>query len=192
MPIGLNKDRSSKATRQVKDRQISRNKQFFSSPGFVFVLRAEVEAIFDYSSPDEHSRQPFCVFPLKTSLKLVFIEYYYMQYYLHLVILKATRIPKIFWRTGDEAAQGKKLGLKKIYAYAGLFCLITLIALAMILLVPKHGQPLPGILDFGPAGVGVFPEVEEFGVVLYGFLFLPLLFIDLPQHVETLSKYVSI
>ena len=33
----------------------------------------------------------------------------------------------------------------------------------------QPGQPLPGILNFGQAGVGVFPEVEEFSAALYSF-----------------------
>jgi hypothetical protein len=32
-------------------------------------------------------------------------------------------------------------------------------------------QPLPGILDFGETRDGVFPEVNEFLVVLYGFVY---------------------
>ena len=37
--------------------------------------------------------------------------------------------------------------------------------LASIILQPR--QPLPGILDFGLAGVGVLPEVEELYAVLH-------------------------
>jgi hypothetical protein len=40
---------------------------------------------------------------------------------------------------------------------------------------------LPGILNLGLAGVGVFSEVEEFCVALYGLFLLPLLFMDIPQ-----------
>jgi hypothetical protein len=32
----------------------------------------------------------------------------------------------------------------------------------------QPSQPLPGILNFGEAGVGVFPEVEEFVIVFAG------------------------
>jgi hypothetical protein len=47
----------------------------------------------------------------------------------------------------------------------------------------QASQPLPGILDFGDAGVGVLPEVEEFLIMLSGLCFLPLLLGDLPQHI---------
>jgi hypothetical protein len=29
----------------------------------------------------------------------------------------------------------------------------------------QPGQPLPGVGDVGQAGIGVFPEVEEFAVI---------------------------
>jgi hypothetical protein len=38
--------------------------------------------------------------------------------------------------------------------------------MSMDLFAPLPRQPLPGILDFGEAGVGVLPEVEEFLVLL--------------------------
>jgi hypothetical protein len=44
----------------------------------------------------------------------------------------------------------------------------------MLALQPR--QSLPGIFDFGEAGVGVLREVEEFLVVVYNFAFVALLF----------------
>jgi hypothetical protein len=40
-------------------------------------------------------------------------------------------------------------------------------ALFQLRLQPR--QPLPGILDFGPAGVDVFPEIEKARVTFYDF-----------------------
>src|SRR4030042_2306307 len=53
-------------------------------------------------------------------------------------------------------------------------------------------QPLPGILDFGPAGVGIFPEIEEFPVLLGGFGFLSLLFAYFSKLVIGLSIDIAV
>ena len=45
-------------------------------------------------------------------------------------------------------------------------------------------QPLPRIVNFGEAGIGVFPKGEESFVKLDGFGCVALLFMDLAQHVE--------
>jgi hypothetical protein len=37
-------------------------------------------------------------------------------------------------------------------------------------LLVQPRQPIPGVLDFGQAGVGVFPEVEDTLVLLRGLL----------------------
>jgi hypothetical protein len=45
------------------------------------------------------------------------------------------------------------------------------------------GQSLFGILDFGYAGVGVLPQLEEFAVVGLGFSFVPFLLVHFSQAV---------
>ena len=44
--------------------------------------------------------------------------------------------------------------------------------------LPHSGQPLPGVIDFGQVGVGVFPEVKESPIIFGGlglqtFCFIP-------------------
>ena len=53
-------------------------------------------------------------------------------------------------------------------------------------------QPLPGIRKLGQAGVGVFPEVEEFRVILDRLGFVAGLLEDLPEHVEAPGILLSI
>ena len=53
-------------------------------------------------------------------------------------------------------------------------------------------QPLLRIFHFREAGIGVFPEVEEFLIVLDGFGFIALLLVDFAQHIEGFGVYVAV
>ena len=61
---------------------------------------------------------------------------------------------------------------------------------ASIALQPS--QPLLRILNLSNTRISVFPGVEEFLVMLYGFGFVPLLLVNLTEHVEALGVDVAI
>jgi len=44
------------------------------------------------------------------------------------------------------------------------------IILLNIIHLLQPSQPLAGILNFREAGIGVIPEIEEFFIMLYGFV----------------------
>lgn len=55
----------------------------------------------------------------------------------------------------------------------------------------QRGRAGFGVVDFGLAGVEVFPQVEEFAAVLGRPPLIPLLG-DLPQHGEALGVQVAV
>jgi len=55
----------------------------------------------------------------------------------------------------------------------------------------EGGETASGILDFGLAGVGVFPEVEEALVIGGRFFSLPRFLINLTQHKEAFGVDIS-
>jgi len=56
----------------------------------------------------------------------------------------------------------------------------------------EASQPLPCILNLRNTRISVFPEGEEFLVMLYGFAFPAFLLINLAQHVEALGVDITV
>ena len=58
-------------------------------------------------------------------------------------------------------------------------------------LFAQRGQAGFGVVDFGLAGIGVLPEVEEFAVVLDRALLILLILRDLPQPIKAFGIQVA-